>query len=686
MRASLVVLTFLLCLPLGAVIHAGEPPIPIEGKLLVSGWDVTAGDAYYVYLMEGSSDTILSIPSFFDEGDVSPHADQVAYVVETGAWPNHTSDIWKADMDGSNTVDVTGPSGPGGINCNPQWSPDASMIAFQHCDPVVGLYPCEAGFQIWVVNANGSDPHRVTAESGTANEEMPRWSPNGYRVLFYAWDVGVFTIDIDGTDLEPVPVVAGEPDWSPDGSKIVSSATVADTVAGEPGVWRQLLLTNADGSNPQVLVEHFITYADVQAHVDLAGPWESSDPFGEVQWWVGPARPEWSPRGDRIAFVAAMPFDPDGPRVFAQDDLWVYDLGSGDVTKITSDARTEAWLSWNGHNTFPDDPEVTVDNTTVTFEEVTGDGLTTILRDDDPPELPTGYEFCEEFYEVTTTAQIAGPISICMTYDDADIPTGSSEADLCILHYVEDGDYWEDITVSRDPDNNVVCGETTSLSVFVLSGAPATRFPDVPSHGFGDSGIDPHWAFYEIEACAENGVVGGYGDGNYEPTWHVTRGQMAVFIARALVAPEGDEGLESWTAPATPTFPDVDTGFWAYKHVEYLKSLTIVAGYDDGLYHPTAIVTRDQMAAYISRAIADPKGDEGLAGFTPPATPTFPDVPEDQWAYTYIEYAAANDVVQGYPYPDPDDPDATIYRYLPNVILTRSQMAVYVARAFDLMP
>ena len=45
---------------------------------------------------------------------------------------------------------------------------------------------------------------------------------------------------------------------------------------------------------------------------------------------------------------------------------------------------------------------------------------------------------------------------------------------------------------------------------------------------------------------------------------------------------------------------------------------------------------------------------------------------------------AASGVVQGYPYPDPEDPDATIYRYLPDRIVTRSQMAVYVARAFGL--
>ncbi|NIR01878.1 MAG: hypothetical protein GTN78_17070, partial [Gemmatimonadales bacterium] len=44
-------------------------------------------------------------------------------------------------------------------------------------------------------------------------------------------------------------------------------------------------------------------------------------------------------------------------------------------------------------------------------------------------------------------------------------------------------------------------------------------FPDVPA-GF--------WAGVAVEACVDNGVVQGYGDGNYQPAWIVTRGQMAV--------------------------------------------------------------------------------------------------------------------------------------------------------------
>ena len=50
------------------------------------------------------------------------------------------------------------------------------------------------------------------------------------------------------------------------------------------------------------------------------------------------------------------------------------------------------------------------------------------------------------------------------------------------------------------------------------------------------------------------------------------------------------------------TFPDVTDTYWAYKHIEYCVENGVVQGYEDGLYHPEIVVTRDQMAVYIARA------------------------------------------------------------------------------------
>src|SRR4030042_1183240 len=83
---------------------------------------------------------------------------------------------------------------------------------------------------------------------------------------------------------------------------------------------------------------------------------------------------------------------------------------------------------------------------------------------------------------------VTGPVTICMTYTDEEVPP-EAEADLAILHYDEQLQLWEDITTSRDTTNNIICGETDSLSPIALHGIRATKFPDVPAWGYGTSGV-----------------------------------------------------------------------------------------------------------------------------------------------------------------------------------------------------
>jgi|GEM_PF-2533850 len=670
MRGLLVVLSLVVCLALGGGVYAGEPPVPIEGKLLVS---LSSG----FYVLEGSSDNRVDGPGDYHMVRISPCEDKLVHDVFEywASYWDHPCDVWVSDCDGGGAVNLTGPehANMGGINCQPYWSPDGSQISFTHVDPVMGEYPCETGFEMWAMDADGSNVHRVTPELNPCQIFCGGWSPNGYRLRF-DWNDQAYTIDSDGTDMELIPNVGANSTWSADGSKLASSGFEIDVVDGEPGTWRQLLVTDVATGECETLIEHFVPNSVLTAaYPDNSGMQDS------LLTWAGPLVFEWSPKGDRIAFLAIMPCEFDHyPLAYEEHyegvDVWTYDLVSDDLTKITDNTEYELRLDWTGDNTFADDPEVTVDNTTVTFSNVGDEGLTTVIRDDDPPELPSGYEFCEEFYEVSTTAEIEGPISICMTYNDEDVPTGSSEADLCILHYNEAEAYWENITVSRDSENNTVCGQTDSLSVFTLSGAAETLFADVPSHGLGENGLDSFWAYDEVDACAEVGIVAGYDDGNYHPEWLITRGQMAVFIARGIVTPMGEEGGQAYEPPPTPTFPDVSADYWAYKHIELLSEEKIVEGYPDGCYRPSEVVTRAQMAAYMARSICDPRGEDGLAGYTPPAEPSFPDVGEEHWARTYVEYAKEQGVVQGYNHGF----------YMPNNTVTRAQMAVYVARAFGL--
>ena len=222
-----------------------------------------------------------------------------------------------------------------------------------------------------------------------------------------------------------------------------------------------------------------------------------------------------------------------------------------------------------------------------------------------------------------------------------------------------------------------------------IYGYVLTRFWDVLAN---------HWAYDAIEGCVEAEVVSGYLEGDYRPSAVVTRDQMAVYIARALAGGDGNvpEG------PETASFEDVpNTGYgdsgtdphWAYKYVEYAVDCSVVQGYayDDPenpgetiyRYEPTWTVTRDQMAVYVARAMVAPTGEAALEDYVPSDPRNFPDVPntgygdggtDPFWAYTHIEYCVENGVVSGY--------DDGYYR--PEWVVTRDQMAVYVARAFGL--
>jgi PKD repeat protein len=165
--------------------------------------------------------------------------------------------------------------------------------------------------------------------------------------------------------------------------------------------------------------------------------------------------------------------------------------------------------------------------------------------------------------------------------------------DAGIVAGYPDGTYLPSNPVTRDQMavyiSRALAGGDGNVPEF--SGTPT--FPDVPE-GF--------WALDYVEYAVDQNVVTGYDDGNYHPEYEVTRDQMAVYVARALVAPSGEAGLADYTPSDPRDFPDVPSGFWAYRHVEYCVEQGVVNGYEDGKYHPEIVVTRDQMAVYIARA------------------------------------------------------------------------------------
>ncbi len=89
-------------------------------------------------------------------------------------------------------------------------------------------------------------------------------------------------------------------------------------------------------------------------------------------------------------------------------------------------------------------------------------------------------------------------------------------------------------------------------------------------------------------------------------------------------------------------FSDVkDTDYYA-SAASLLKEFGVLDGYPDGTFKPQNSITRAEMAAIVCRLIA--KDDEAtwLSGET-----EFLDVPADNWATGYINYASSTGIISG---------------------------------------
>jgi hypothetical protein len=173
----------------------------------------------------------------------------------------------------------------------------------------------------------------------------------------------------------------------------------------------------------------------------------------------------------------------------------------------------------------------------------------------------------------------------------------------------------------------------------------------------------PAHAFYtEIGKLAARGITLGCGGGNYCPDPNVTREQMAALISRAL-------GVFNPPTPSTQRFADVLPTNPFYAFIEEIAQRQITLGCGAGNFCPTANVTREQIAAFLVRALHAP-------GYVPPTpgTQRFVDVLPSNPFYAHIEELAMRQITLG----------CGGGNYCPAQQVTRATMAVFLVRAFNL--
>jgi hypothetical protein len=160
------------------------------------------------------------------------------------------------------------------------------------------------------------------------------------------------------------------------------------------------------------------------------------------------------------------------------------------------------------------------------------------------------------------------------------------------------------------------------------AGVPTTTTPvfsDVPTS---------YWGYNAITSLATRGIVAGYPDGTFKPDNQITRAEFATILVKAL-------GLS--TTGTTGQFTDVTADAWYYGTVNAAASASLVSGMGDNLFAPNALITREQMAVMVAKALGTKapvvNGTE-LSAFSDSST-------VDSWAVSGMEEAVKAGIVSG---------------------------------------
>ena len=244
-------------------------------------------------------------------------------------------DVWIMNADGSDPVNLTQ-----GRHCaSPAWSPDGTKIAYIgdifNYDQDTGEFQFDG--EIWLMDADGGNPQQLTDDSVTKTSLW--WSEDG-RSIYYTvperdgqWiSYDVFVIALDGSGSAPV-------DWreslldriftrSPDGAKLAN-----------------VVLADEEG-NAHLYVRDVSEYQRSslsQIEVELWGtPLPDLPQQGKPEYGILTASHlTWSPDSMRIAFDAFT-----GPIVDDRhSEIWAVDIDGSNLVNLTNGLGGEepAW-------------------------------------------------------------------------------------------------------------------------------------------------------------------------------------------------------------------------------------------------------------------------------------------------------------------------------------------------------
>jgi hypothetical protein len=211
-------------------------------------------------------------------------------------------------------------------------------------------------------------------------------------------------------------------------------------------------------------------------------------------------------------------------------------------------------------------------------------------------------------YGVGSTFQVRGVTVQVLSYDGVAFTIALS-GDAVAERFIDDnGNIHESaikaiasigVTTGCNPTTDRYCpgqGVTRAeMAAFLLRAIGDTTQPS-SSGTFSDVPAGQWYTAY-VERLAELGISVGYGDGTFRPNANVTRAEMSVFLTRAFASLSAVQ--------PTGAFSDVPAGAWYAGSAEGILAGGVTTGCDTEplRYCPDAIVLRDAMASFLSRAL-----------------------------------------------------------------------------------